>query len=436
VGLPFLASALLALVAAGCGDDNGGDAGGAVCDGVTCHAHATCEPATGACVCDEGYEGWTEGAGCTPEVLSIFGSYDDGWGGHHEIVGGVWTQGGYGAVSRFFVSQFSNSSRHLIAQNGADNEWSPGLWSRFDWTHHDAGDGEVLYFCQTTYDAATEQDALDTPAADPTDPAAGGCGGFAWSALSPGAPQLAIVGSFVDGFDGTHEIDGAVWTQGGFGNPSFFHVTQFSNEGGFAVAHNNVHNAFGGGKWSRFDWTWHDAGEGRRLHYCQTSHDAQTEEAALAVPSADASDPTASGCGDFAWSSLSGAEPQLILAGLWSDNFGTRHAVDAASWTQETPGFPEHTYGFTLSQFSNAEMWLSAQNDADNPSGGGGWSRFDWTWFDAGEGLELWYCQTAFEAASEEDALAAAQPDDTDPSAGGCGASTWSKLIPFVAPSE
>ena len=92
-------------------------------------------------VCDAGYEDWTEGAGCTAEALAIVGSYDDGWGGHHEITEGVWTQGGYGSASHFFVSRFSNSSRYLIAHNGGDNAWNPGLWSRFDWTWFDAGGG-------------------------------------------------------------------------------------------------------------------------------------------------------------------------------------------------------------------------------------------------------------------------------------------------------
>jgi hypothetical protein len=46
-------------------------------------------------------------------------------------------------------------------------------------------DGSNAWFCQTAYDAADADAALATPAADATDPAIDGCGGFPWSYLTP-----------------------------------------------------------------------------------------------------------------------------------------------------------------------------------------------------------------------------------------------------------
>ncbi len=248
--------------------------------------------------------------------------------------------------------------------------------------------------------------------------------------------QLAIAGSYTDGWGGFHELSEGLWTQGGFGNPSFFHVEHFSNEVRVVVARNDGHNAWSAGLWSRFDWTWYDAGDGEALYYCQTSYDAESEEAALAVPAADPADPASGGCGGVAWSLLTPGEPQLILMGDWADDWGTSYTIDAEAWVQSWDGTPESTYAFEINDFSLAGQWLLARNASDNPTGADLWSRFDWTWFEVEEGPELWFCQSVYDAASEEAASAAPRADESDPASGGCGVAAWSRLLPVAEPSD
>ncbi len=157
------------------------------CEDVECFAHAECLESTGECVCHDGFENWTDDAGCTPAPLAIAGHYDDEWGGHHEITSEVWTQSGFGEVSQFLVRTYSNAEGWLVARNGPDNAWNADLFSRFDWMWVDDGTGEVLWFCQTIFDAESEEAALNTPAADATDPAVAGCGDFPWTRLTPTA---------------------------------------------------------------------------------------------------------------------------------------------------------------------------------------------------------------------------------------------------------
>jgi len=114
-----------------------------------------------------------------PDPLEIIGEYDDAWGTAHLITADSWSQEYGGSVSLFAIDSYDNDGDYLVAQNDEANDWSPGLWSRFDWTDF-SGD---LYFCQTAYDAASADDALATPAADATDPTTSGCGGFSWSQL-------------------------------------------------------------------------------------------------------------------------------------------------------------------------------------------------------------------------------------------------------------
>lgn len=113
-------------------------------------------------------------------ALEIAGTYTDNYGGDHVITSTSWAQ--YGATTNFAFTQYDNDANFAIAQNDAANTYSPNLFSRFDWT---VDSSSQLWYCQTAYDAATEADALATAAADATDPATTGCGGFSWTSLTP-----------------------------------------------------------------------------------------------------------------------------------------------------------------------------------------------------------------------------------------------------------
>lgn len=147
---------------------------------------------TAALVADTGADAITDtGAGTTDtgaptdtgvEPLQIIGSWTDPFGGTHTIDASSWTQDyGYGDPLVFHITDYDNAGTWLVAQNDVANSYNPELWSRFDW----AWDGAALYYCQTAFAAASEAEALATPAPDATDPGASGCGGFPWTALSP-----------------------------------------------------------------------------------------------------------------------------------------------------------------------------------------------------------------------------------------------------------
>ena len=123
--------------------------------------------------------------------FELIGEYSDQWGSSHTVIADEWTQG----ASRFHIEYFINEDNVMIAHNDGVNEYSAGLWSRFDWVQHEG----ALYFCQTAYGAATFAEALETERGDDTDPANTGCGGtFGWTKLS--FPEKA-------GEDGTTAVD-------------------------------------------------------------------------------------------------------------------------------------------------------------------------------------------------------------------------------------
>jgi hypothetical protein len=122
-----------------------------------------------------------------------------------------------------------------------------------------------------------------------TVPCLGGCSGGSEE------QDLEIIGSYVDEWDGAHEIGLQTWSTMG----SVFHISQYSNLDDFLVAQNDPANEYNPDLWSRFDWTW----DGADLYYCQIAYDAASEVAALAADGADRAD-LATGCNDFAWSKL------------------------------------------------------------------------------------------------------------------------------------
>ena len=91
-----------------------------------------------------------------------------------------WTSSGGSSVVA--LTQFDNDANWAVGQNDSVNSYSPDKWSRYDW--YTDGDG-TLWYCSAAYEAETEADALAVPPSDTTDPATGGCNGFAWSSLTP-----------------------------------------------------------------------------------------------------------------------------------------------------------------------------------------------------------------------------------------------------------
>ncbi len=412
--LCFAATTLMTALVLGCSDDASTDAGaagsaGASGSGATGGISGSAGSAGSAGAGGRAGSAGAGGSGGAPvaSTLAIAGVYDDDFGGGHEIDESVWLQGVSGSVSSFAVTQFDNDNRVLIAQNDDNNDFNPGLWSRFDWTRFDG----ALYFCQSLFDGASEADAVAATPADATDPTSTGCGGFGWSQLI--GPEISS--TYRDDFDTTHAVSPRRWLQSSSSGSSAFEMRRFDNTAEFLVARNSPDNEFNPDLWSRFEWTT-VMGD---LYFCQVSFDSATEADALAAGPADPSDPPTSGCGGFSWSRL--AEVAEIF-GSYDDDFGTVHDVADSTWTQTTSS---GTSSFAISSIDNARDMLVAQNAASNAFNPDLWSRFDWATF-AGE---LYFCQSAFDAPTEAAALATAAPDATDPTADGCGGFAWSRLV-------
>jgi hypothetical protein len=112
--------------------------------------------------------------------IEIAGTYVDEWGSTHAIDDVAWTiQYAAYPADTFTFTAVHDDLDYAIAQNGADNAFSPDLYSRFDWID----DGADVWYCQSAFDAPDPASA-EAASADPAD-LSGGCGTFAWTLLTP-----------------------------------------------------------------------------------------------------------------------------------------------------------------------------------------------------------------------------------------------------------
>jgi hypothetical protein len=145
---------------------------------------------------------------------------------------------------------------------------------------------------------APEPVTCDPPTPPDVGGGEGGAGGSGGAEASRGAASesegLAIAGTYLDEFDGEHEITNAVWI-----NYGTYNISQFDNEERYVIARNDEENSLNPCAWSRFDWTY----DGDDLYYCQSAFAAESERAALDTEPADADD-LEEGCSGFPWSKL------------------------------------------------------------------------------------------------------------------------------------
>ncbi|MFV8755525.1 hypothetical protein ACNOYE_33670 [Nannocystaceae bacterium ST9] len=110
-------------------------------------------------------------------------------------------------------------------------------------------------------------------------------------------------------------------------------------------------------------------------------------------------------------------EEAPAIAGTYTDEWGDTHTIDASTWTNGAGVFH-------VDQWDDEAMWLVAQNDEANMYSPSLWSRFDWVW----SADDLYYCQSVFDGATVEVALAgSANRDDIML---GCGGFAWTNLTP------
>ena len=119
---------------------------------------------------------------------------------------------------------------------------------------------------------------------------------------------------------------------------------------------------------------------------------------------------------------FSGRMAPDLLDGTFVDDYDILYWISANRWTQH----PDATYH--IKKWNEEEQYLIAQNDENNPSDPGLWTRIDWMELEGTEPFFSWaFCLSAYDAPTAEAAEQVEIADRTNPRAG-CNGFPFSRM--------
>ena len=300
------------------------------------------------------------------------------------------------------IVAFDNDANFAITQNPADDPWNPSKFSKLVWTEPSGG---TLHYCSVDFGKDTAEAAMATTnTADPANPGASGCGGFAWTMLVPG---IEIGGNWADNYGGTPSVSHAAW-----GTQT---VVEFDNAANSAVTQNASDDMWNPSKFNKVVWT--EMRDGT-FFYCTVDFGKDTAaEAEASTNTADDTDPGNSGCGGmFAWTQML---PPIEIMGTWTSNFGSTERITVDRFI----GYSTQA----IIDFDNTMNFMVTQSPPDDAFTPDKFSKTVWTDL---ENDSFFYCTVAFGLDTAEQAKTSTQTADaSNPETSGCGGTfPWTKL--------
>jgi hypothetical protein len=219
--------------------------------------------------------------------------------------------------------------------------------------------------------------------------------------------SLEVEGDWVTNFGSALEIDEEMW--GGQA------VVEFDNQDNFAIT--EAENSESGMlEYSKLVWTEPSDGS---WWYCTVDFGLESQEAALNTEkTADDSNPSEGGCGQFAWTRV---RMPIELTGSYDTQFGTTETITATTW--------EFGIEAAIVDWDNEANWAVTQNPEDAETSPNAFNKVVWTEPDA-QGA-FYYCTVDFGLETEEAARTTDKTaDDSNPEESGCGEFAWTKMTP------
>lgn len=112
-----------------------------------------------------------------PEVY--LGAFIDDYGSRYQISQTEWQ---HGAGAKYHLISYHQKDNYLIAQNDASNPSDANLYTRIDLIQLNNMEPWNWGYCLTVYKAASIKEAINSAAADKTNPKKG-CNGFPFSRM-------------------------------------------------------------------------------------------------------------------------------------------------------------------------------------------------------------------------------------------------------------
>ncbi|GAB5534490.1 MAG: hypothetical protein Rubg2KO_07390 [Rubricoccaceae bacterium] len=112
--------------------------------------------------------------------------------------------------------------------------------------------------------------------------------------------------------------------------------------------------------------------------------------------------------------------------GEFVDDYGIRYTIGPYAWTQHTSS-PHANATVHVTDWNADRQFAIAQNDADNATDAGLWTRIDWVRLDGTDGYTWAYCYAVYDAATRNDAVTAPPSGRKTPRTG-CNGFPFSRM--------
>lgn len=114
------------------------------------------------------------------------------------------------------------------------------------------------------------------------------------------------------------------------------------------------------------------------------------------------------------------SSPPAWMLGAFEDDYGSRHTITAEGWAQ---GYAR----YHVVRWDAAGEHLIARNDSANSEDAGRWTRIDWMRLEGMAPYTWAFCITTWNAATPQEAEAAAPADRSTPRTG-CGGHPFTRM--------
>lgn len=341
-----------------------------------------------------------------PTDIEIVGEFTDNYDYGHTITKTTWENSGCVKT----IISFDNVSKSLIYQEASSAPcYNPNKFGKIYWSQVQSNG--KFYQCENVYNKNSAAEAMNDPSPPSKVNLPNGCGGFSWSLMAKN--NLQIIGNFTDNYSGTYVIAQMSWENYGCVKT----IISYDNAARSLIYQEAMNAAcYNQGKFGKIYWT-QVQGNGSFYH-CENVYGKSTPAAAASDASPPAPANLTTGCGSFAWSSMTRNNLQII--GSYTDNYAGTHAITQTSWTNY--GCPKTIVGYD----NNARTFIyqEAMNAACYNQGKFG--KVYWTVVQGNGNFN--YCENVYAKDSAADASKDSNPPATGNLATGCGGFSWSGM--------
>ncbi len=226
------------------------------------------------------------------------GSFSDNYGGQHFLTATLWQLKDTWTNQTDTIVKINGLANYIIIQKSAADAFNASKFQKIIYISNNDGSFYTCTLSPFNSSSSAAAEAI-TDSTAKTDPANTGCGGFAWTKMSPAGHPL--IGKWSDPYAGKHTIDVSTWIVD-FGTPATDAILRYNFIDSYLIIQKPAGDAFNPSKYQKVVITQSNGA----WFFCTLSpfNSATADAAAAIVDGTTKTSPATTGCSGFSWTQL------------------------------------------------------------------------------------------------------------------------------------